>query len=64
MQQDQFDKADEDIKSLEELIRYVEQNSHKEWCRGIDVDNCNSKIKFYKASLKDVIYSLSSLGEL
>jgi hypothetical protein len=62
--QSQFDKAEEDIKAIEELIRYVELNKHKEWCIGIDVDSCNSKIKFYKASLKDTIYALSSLGEL
>jgi len=64
MLQEQFDIAEEDIKTLEMLVHYVKNNTHKEWCKGIDVDSCNSKIKFYKASLKDTIYALAYLDEL
>lgn len=63
MTQAQIKEAEADIEILEVLLMYVEKNPHKEWCRGIDVKGYNSKLKFYRASLKDAIFDLTSIDE-
>ena len=54
----QIKQVEQDIKELEAIIQYVELNKHKEWCWEIDIRSCQSKIRFYKASLNDTVRAL------
>ena len=52
----------EAIKSLELLIEYVERNKRLEWCWGIDISACKSKLEFYQDSLVDVTTALDPIN--
>ncbi len=54
----QIKQVEKNIKELEELMQYVELNKHKEWCWEIDIRSCQSKIRFYKASLSNTVKAL------
>lgn len=45
------------IQELEVLIDYVKKNPHKAWCRGINIKDCEFKLKYSKAALKDAIWA-------
>lgn len=52
-QDDLIEMIDETIKELQALVDYVKQNPHKEWCKGIDLQACEFKLKYQRAALKE-----------
>ncbi len=61
-QDDLIKMVNETLKELEEVVRYVENNKHKSWCKPVNIKDCEYKLKFQKAAIKEVTESLLFLS--
>ena len=62
-EQDELIKMVNDtIKDLEEVVRYANNNKHKDWCKPVNIQDCEYKLKFQKAAIKEVTESLLYLS--
>jgi len=62
-EQDELIKMVNDtIKNLEEVVRYVDNNKYKAECKTINLQDCEHKLKFQKAAIKEVTQSLLYLS--
>lgn len=61
-QDDLIKMVNEMIKNLEEVVKYVNNNKHKAWCAPVNIQDCEYKLKFQKAAIKEVTESLLYLS--
>ena len=61
-QDDIIKMVNETIKDLEEVMKYVSNNKHKAWCKSVNIQDCEYKLKFQKAAIKEVTESLLFLS--
>ena len=61
-QDDLIKTVNETLKDLEEVVRYVNNNKHKAWCALVNIQDCEYKLKFQKAAIKEVTKSLLYLS--
>lgn len=54
-------QIEDDIVTVQIVIDYVSKNPYKWWCRGINIEKCEQRLKFYKAALKNVIFSFDDV---
>lgn len=54
-------QIEDDIATVQIVIDYVSKNPYKWWCRGISIEKCESRLKFYKAALKNVVFSFDDV---
>ena len=61
-QDDLIKMVNETIKDLEEVVKYISNNKHKAWCQPVNIKDCEYKLKFQKASIKEVTESILFLS--
>ena len=61
-QDDIIKMVNDTIKDLEEVVKYVNNNKHKAWCKSVNIQDCEYKLKFQKAAIKEVTESLLFLS--
>ena len=61
-QDDLIKMVNETLADLEEVIRYVNNNRYNAECRGINIPDCEYKLKYQKAAIKEVTGSLLFLS--
>ena len=62
-EQDELIKMVNDtIRDLEAVVHYVSNNKYKSECKTINLQDCEYKLKFQKAAIKEVTESLLYLS--
>ena len=61
-QDDLIKMVNDTLVDLEEVVRYVDNNKHKAWCQPVNIKDCDYKLKFQKAAIKEVTESLLFLS--
>ncbi len=61
-QDDLIKMVNETLKDLEEVMKYVSNNKYKAWCKSVNIQDCEYKLKFQKAAIKEVTESLLFLS--
>ncbi len=61
-QDDIIKMVNETITNLEEVVRYVNNNKYKAECKAVNIQDCEHKLKFQKAAIKEVTQSLLYLS--
>lgn len=61
-QDDLIKMVNETLKDLEEVIRYVNNNPYNKECKPVNIQDCEYKLKFQKAAIKEVTGSLLFLS--
>ena len=61
-QDDLIKMVNEMIANLEDVVRYVNNNKYKSECKAVNIQDCEYKLKFQKAAIKEVTESLLYLS--
>ena len=61
-QDDLIKLVNDTLKDLEEVVRYVDNNKYKVECKPVNLIDCEHKLKFQKAAIKEVTKSLLFLS--
>ena len=61
-QDDLIKMVNETLKELEEVVRYVNNNPYKKECKPVNIQDCEYKLKFQKAAIREVTESLLFLS--
>ena len=62
-EQDDLIKMDnETLADIEEVLKYVNNNRYKKECKPVNIQDCEYKLKFQKAAIKEVTESLLFLS--
>jgi len=61
-QDDLIKMVNEMITNLEDVVRYVNNNKYKPECKTVNIQDCEYKLKFQKAAIKEVTESLLFLS--
>ena len=61
-QDDLIKMVNETLKDLEDVVSYVNNNKYKAECKGINIQDCEHKLKFQKAAIKEITESLLFLS--
>ncbi len=61
-QDDLIKMVNDTLKDIEEVLRYVDNNKYKAECKPVNVADCEHKLKFQKAAIKEVTESLLFLS--
>ncbi len=61
-QDDLIKMVNETLVDIEEVVRYVNNNPYKKECKPVNIQDCEYKLKFQKASIREVTESLLFLS--
>lgn len=61
-QDDLIKLVNDTIAEIEEVVRYVDNNKYKKECKPVNLADCEHKLKFQKAAIKEVTSSLLFLS--
>ncbi len=61
-QDDLIKLVNETLQDIEEVLRYVNNNRYKKECKPVNIQDCEHKLKFQKAAIKEVTQSLLFLS--
>ena len=61
-QDDLIKLVNDTIAEIEEVVRYVDNNKYKKECKPVNLTDCEHKLMFQKAAIKEVTQSLLFLS--
>ena len=61
-QDDLIKMVNETLKELEDVVRFVNNNPYNKECKPVNIQDCEYKLKFQKAAIKEVTESLLFLS--